>query len=358
MPTFPAIAPASRSFTPGDYPHSPFVALSGEQSRVRHSDAVLGASLELEFIRLTEAERLSIETHYLGQYGEMEPFPLPAQTFSGFNPNDFNQGAGFWRYAEPPEIEDFCGPTHDVRVRLVSAPGGMAGVEFGSVVASLASGAVSVAPDGITATITVSFAGGDASSSTPPVPQLLLHMEGSGATFTDSSAFARTVTAYGDATQSTSPFKFGTKAAKFTNGSGSLRVAGLGLTTDYTLELWFYLPAWPIGSSKLLANLEGRDVSITTAGKVLTSGVTYATVLAIETWHYIKLTRQANTTRQYLNGSQLAGEGFSIGTVNNLYLASNFTGGTSGLICSIDELRIIASADNSLTVPTAAFPDP
>lgn len=358
MPTFPAIAPSSRTFTPGDYPHSPFVALSGEQSRVRHSDAVLGASLELEFIRLTEAERLSIETHYLGQYGEMDSFPLPPETFSGFNPYDFIEGAGLWRYAEPPEIEDFCGPTHDVRVRLVSAPGGVAGVEFGPVVASLASGAVVAGQNGITATITASFAGGAASSTSPVVPQLLLHMEGSGATFTDSSAYARTVTAYGDATQSTSPFKFGAKAAKFANGSGSLRVGSLGLTTDYTLEFWFYLPSWPVGSSKLLANLHGREVFITTAGKVQALGITYATALATETWHYLKLTRQANTVRQYLNGSQFAGEGLSIGTVDYLYLASFFTGGTSGLVCSIDELRIAASADNSLTVPTAAFPDP
>ena len=141
MPTFPAIAPASRTFTPGDYPHSPFVALSGEQSRVRHSDAVLGASLELEFVRLTEAERLSIETHYLGQYGEIETFMLPPETFSGFNPYDFNEGAGLWRYAEPPEIEDFCGPTHDVRVRLVSARGGVTGVDFNPITLAVAPGA-------------------------------------------------------------------------------------------------------------------------------------------------------------------------------------------------------------------------
>jgi hypothetical protein len=163
MPTFPAIAPSSRTFTPGEYPHAAFTALSGEQSRVRHSDAVVGGSLDLTFIRLTEEERQSIELHYLGQQGEFLPFNLPPETLSGFNPYDFLIGAGQWRYAEPPEIEDFCGPHHDVRVRLVAATGGAPGADLGPITLSMTSGAAVPAANGLARTVTVTFTAGAAS---------------------------------------------------------------------------------------------------------------------------------------------------------------------------------------------------
>lgn len=357
MPTFPAIAPASRTFTPGDYPHSPFVALSGEQSRVRHSDAVLSASLELEFVRLTEAERLSIETHYLGQYGEMDPFPLPPQTFSGFNPYDFNEGAGLWRYAEPPEIEDFCGPTHDVRVRLVSVPGGASGAQLGPVV--------------------VSGVGGAATVLVPSIDILLLHMEGTGATIVDSSSVPKTITlgsgSSQDITQSTTQKKFGSKGLYFPSGWSWMQASAIGIPGGsvgstvgaVTVELWFWLSS-AAGSASLTHIFSSNNTSLrayyqASGGLSIGGGANIGT-LATQTWHYIKITRATNgVLRRFLNGTEYytSTTYYNYNSLTTFYLGST-SADESPISMSgyIDEVRIRPEVDNSLTVPTAAFPDP
>ena len=380
MPTFPAIAPASRTFTPGDYPHSPFVALSGEQSRVRHSDAVLGASLELEFVRLTEAERLSIETHYLGQYGEMDPFPLPAQTFSGFNPNDFNQGAGFWRYAEPPEIEDFCGPTHDVRVRLVSVLGGVAGAQLGTITASIVGADAYASANGMTASITTSLVAGAATATTPVGPLLLLHMEGTGTTIVDSSSVPKTITlgsgSTQDITQSTTQFKYGSKSLSFPSGWSWMQAATFAVTGGsvgstvgaVTIELWFWLSS-AAGSASLTHIFSSNNSALSayyqsSGGLSIGAGAGGGSIgaLATQTWHYIKITRATNgVLRRFLNGTEY----YTSTTYSNYGSLTSFRLGSSAADESpismsgyIDEVRIRPEVDNSLTVPTAAFPDP
>lgn len=362
MATFPPLAPSTRAYTPGEYPHTAYTSMSGEQSRVRHSTVVLNSRLELTYERLSQNDRQAIETHYHGQQGEFVAFTLSPQVFSGFVPLEVDP-AGQWRYAEPPEVEDFCGPTANVKVVLVSVPGNAPGAQNDSIDVSFIGGEGYRSANGIARTVTVSFTAGAATSGTPSGPLLLLHMEGTGSTFVDSSAYSRTVTAYGDATQATSPVKFGSKAAKFVDGTGLLQISSLGITGDFTLEMWFYLAALPATGSRTLVNLGVSSVAITSDGYL---DGPYYTAVSTSAWHYLKISRQSGDVRRFLDGVQvcyddgefLECEVFSNGTVSTLYVARGFTSGTLGLNCSIDELRITAEADNSLTVPTAAFPDP
>ena len=110
--------------------------MSGQQSRGRHSSITHGGQLDQTFIRLSPADRQAIEDHYRGQFGEFVPFYLPAQTFSGFTPLDVDP-SGLWRYAQPPEFEDHCGPTATATVKLISVPGGAAGAQLEPVTVSI-----------------------------------------------------------------------------------------------------------------------------------------------------------------------------------------------------------------------------
>lgn len=123
MATFPSLTPATRAFTPGEYPHTPFTTYNGLQNRVRHSNVMLSSSVRLSFIALAEADMLSILSHYQGQLGGFESFDLPASIWSGVGTvSDYELTNYRWRYTEPPSVEDvYCG-RHNVELALETVP--------------------------------------------------------------------------------------------------------------------------------------------------------------------------------------------------------------------------------------------
>lgn len=169
MATFPTLYPSTRSFTPGEYPHTPFQSLSNLNRRVLHSNALNAAGLQLTFVRLSESDMLAILAHYNGQQGEFMPFPLPSSIWQGFTPEDFVPAAFRWRYLEPPEVVDFCGPYHDVTVSLESVGSESVAVVGMSMIiletmASGAATATSTAP-AMLQTVTISLSSGAATGS-------------------------------------------------------------------------------------------------------------------------------------------------------------------------------------------------
>ena len=166
MATFPTLYPSTRTFTPGDYPHTPFQTLSNRNRRVLHSNALNAAGLRLTFVRLSQSDMLSILSHYNGQQGEFVPFAIPSSILQGFTAGDFLPAGHLWRYASPPEVADFCGPYHDVTVALESV-GVESVVAVGlnrAVLASIATGAAtasSTAP-AMLRTVTLSITAGPA----------------------------------------------------------------------------------------------------------------------------------------------------------------------------------------------------
>jgi len=419
MPTFPAIAPSSRSFTPGEYPHAAFTALSGEQSRVRHSDAVVGGSVDLTFTRLTEDERSLIEQHYLGQQGEFLAFSLPPETFSGFDPYEFLEGAGLWRYAEPPEIEDFCGPHHDVRVRLLTATGGAPGASLGPITLSMTSGAAAGAslpglaltlrmtllPGAVTTTtsggevsvylpgaelaVTLTMAGGAGSEITlAEMTKLILHFDGtSGSTTFLNDAQTNTLTAevYGSAQIATDFVKWGTGAGRFSWPPASFGYTGHAVafddevlcpgTGDFTIEAWIYMPSGvgiaetimqvPSPSAGSTGRLYATYVNSTTyrVGWAKAGGeLAQSAGFSVDAWHHIWCVRQNGTIRIAVDGTQSATTGsdttdYNYGSGQKAIIGNYTIGSTYGFGGRIDDLRYTVGNARALVVPTGPYPN-
>ncbi|MFZ2777676.1 MAG: FISUMP domain-containing protein, partial [Candidatus Moraniibacteriota bacterium] len=89
--------------------------------------------------------------------------------------------------------------------------------------------------------------------------KLLLHADGSGNSFVDSSASSKTVTAYGDTTQSVTQSEFGGKSAYFDGNGDYLNSPSSGDfafgTGDFTIDAWVY---WA-GTSTPYQNIVGSS---------------------------------------------------------------------------------------------------
>ena len=123
MASFPSLSPATRTFSPGAYPHTAFAGMSGLSNRVRHSNVMLDSELRLTFVSISEAQMLSILAHYNGQQGGFQSFLLPADAWSGVATVADYQLAGYgWIYKEAPQVEDLPCGDHNVTVVLATVP--------------------------------------------------------------------------------------------------------------------------------------------------------------------------------------------------------------------------------------------
>ena len=158
MTTFPTLTPSSRTFTPGEYPHTPFSTISGWQNRVRHSNVMLASQVQLSFIALTEAEMLSILSHYQGQLGTYESFDLPTAAWSGGTAAEYQLTGYLWRYTEPPVVDDVYCDRYNVGLTLETVPpdGAIVDGMYRIVVTSLTEGEA-LTTNGLSQTVTVSF---------------------------------------------------------------------------------------------------------------------------------------------------------------------------------------------------------
>jgi len=165
MAVFPTLTPATRAFTPGEYPHTPFSTYSGFQNRVRHSNVMLSSSVRLSFIALAEADMLSILSHYQGQFGSFESFTLPSSIWSGVTTiSDYQLTDYRWRYTEAPTVDDAYCNLYNVELALETVPpdGAFASGTELAVIITLAPGAA-VTTNGLQESITITLAGGTAS---------------------------------------------------------------------------------------------------------------------------------------------------------------------------------------------------
>lgn len=207
--------------------------------------------------------------------------------------------------------------------------------------------------------------------------RILAHMDGTGTSYTDSSSFANTITAYGSATQSTSEKKYGSAATDFPDGLGVIYMdntaTALG-TGNWSIELWARfttnsgtgrrLITWRIGVESFVA------LSVdTTNGSLVWNGTLLGASMVQNTWHYILVVNEDDVIRIWLDSTELSEMG-SYGP-EPIYGGSNYDGGvyignqdrTSGFtagfgfIGQIDELRITKAVRTGGTVPSAPFPD-
>jgi hypothetical protein len=156
--------------------------LSGLQTRVRTSNAILEQRLRLSFAALTETEMLSIRTHYIGQRGRFLSFTIPNDLLSGMSaPASFTPTGYSWTYVAPPQISDVDCGRYDVSVELATVPpegANINGAEFTvgisfvtvpamseTVAITFAAGAASVESLGLDLTVTASLVEGAATGS-------------------------------------------------------------------------------------------------------------------------------------------------------------------------------------------------
>ena len=183
MAAFPTLTPSSRTFTPGRYPYSEIPTLNGLQTRVRTSNVIIEQQLRLTFLGLTEAEMLSIRTHYIGQQGRFLSFFIPSSLLSGMTAPAYFTPTGYsWIYGSAPQVEDIpCAQRYNVSVELITIPpegANVNGAEFSigitlatvtplaqTITISFAAGAPSVESPGFALTITASLTAGAASGS-------------------------------------------------------------------------------------------------------------------------------------------------------------------------------------------------
>ena len=120
---------------------------------------MLASQVRLSFTALTEADMLSILSHYNGQYGTFESFPLSSDAWSGVTASDYQLTGYLWRYIEPPTVEDVYCDRYNVELTLETAPPDAAFVDgaWYVVTASLAPGAAAAA-NGLSKTVTIAFA--------------------------------------------------------------------------------------------------------------------------------------------------------------------------------------------------------
>lgn len=213
---------------------------------------------------------------------------------------------------------------------------------------------------------------------------LLLHMEGTGSTIVDSSSAGKTITLntgdVQDITQSTTQKKFGSKGLYFPSGYSWLEattftIAGgsPGSTVGaVTFEMFFWFSS-AVATDELthILSSDGSFLSAyylgteqpgsTGIGLSISGGASIGT-LATETWHYIKITRATNgVLRRFVNGTE-----YYTGTTHYSYAGVTYVhlgneaayDGPYSVKGYLDEVRVRSEVDNSLTVPTEAFPDP
>ena len=122
MATFPAIEPATRALTFGDYPQLIYEGVSGGNVRFLQGSNRVNQILSLGYQYLTEANATLILDHYSGQEGTLLAFDLPAAIWAGYSTPPINSIDYEWRYSRPFEVVISAPLRYNMTIELVAAP--------------------------------------------------------------------------------------------------------------------------------------------------------------------------------------------------------------------------------------------
>ena len=119
--TFPALVPSARTYIPGDVPQTRQIALSGVNSAYRLGNRRVEQQLTLTFNNISEANLLSIRSHYISMDGTYGIFYLSSEVWSGYATPPVPLLSDYaWRYAGPPTITDGSCDLWSVEVELIT----------------------------------------------------------------------------------------------------------------------------------------------------------------------------------------------------------------------------------------------
>ena len=148
MATFPALEPATRRYSMGNFPITEEKGFGGGSVRFKHGATAYSHNLELGFTALTQAEAKLLRDHYRTQQGGYIAFPLSTQAWAGHTSfTDLVPSTTQWRYASQPQEDHLSAGYVNVQITLVSVPA-----------------FTPAASAGLASTVTCTLAGGAASS--------------------------------------------------------------------------------------------------------------------------------------------------------------------------------------------------
>jgi hypothetical protein len=157
--------------------------------------------------------------------------------------------------------------------------------------------------------------------------KLMLHFDGTGQAFVDSSLTPKTIIATGNATQSTSQYKWAKSA--YLDGNGvDVRVndiAEVHLSGDFTIDFWAYLDVSVggeeyctlLGKNHYTAGKNGNFLIRAFKPNTVNSRIDFSSydgqsswehiygvsTFAIQTWYHIALVRSGTDVKMYKNGT-------------------------------------------------------
>lgn len=202
----------------------------------------------------------------------------------------------------------------------------------------------------------------------------LLHFDGTNGATTTTEVKGHSVTMSGNGSISTAQSKFG-GSSFFPNTTANLAVANtppMATPGDFTVECFAYLTSYPTtaffanrntggsATTAMLVNASNFQFGLDDASQPL-GNIAVSSLLTLNTWQHIAVTKQGNTLRLFVNGSLIASAtAASTGTWGNnalpLNIGSNGLGGGC-LPGYIDEFRYSAAAryTAAFTPPAAPF---
>jgi hypothetical protein len=221
---------------------------------------------------------------------------------------------------------------------------------------------------------------------------LLLHMDGLGSAFVDSSGTPKTITTSGNATQSAAQSVFG-RSAYFDGSGDSIQTPTVGQSSLHfsnqlhTVEFWFRTNSTTQYACLFYRGREGvegaYDYVININNVSSSSGDIYLFSLGLggsalgssinglndNNWHHLAVCRDSgNVIRMYIDGVQRASMTYDMTQSYSANSDSIIRIGRDGVLTgrdfigNIDELRITTGvcrypSGTTFTPPTAAFPD-
>lgn len=122
---FPNIPPTARSYSPGKYPQTEFVAQNGAVTRMLYGNRRLNAELSLEFSNITDGSAALILQNYetVTKTNDWVSFTAANGSIGAPALASYLQesgGSGLrWRYAEPPQVTSVLPGRSSVQCRFV-----------------------------------------------------------------------------------------------------------------------------------------------------------------------------------------------------------------------------------------------
>ncbi len=214
-------------------------------------------------------------------------------------------------------------------------------------------------------TVTIAVGGGDIKN------VLLLHGDGTGQSFVDSSSSNHTITPQGDATQTAAQSKFGGSSMYFDRNGDYLSIDdhdnfyfGNG---DFTIDLWARFEAAPGGwpntmtlfdqyyperSFVFSVDASTLSFSYSSNGSSGVAGASATWSPTLNTWYHLAVTRNGGQVRLFVDGSQVGATG-EIGSAtffnssDTVFVGATHIGPTSAegeFMGHMDELRVVKGA--------------